>query len=156
MTRRLLCLLAALIVAAAWARAFAADGPRPDAQGIAFLQLRLSPSGAELISSTIRPGRLKPGARHAGERLLLQVFSTAGALLWEGTLDDPRRQVLEDPRGHAQGSKHEAKVIERTSAELMTRVPFFEDGQIVRVSRVTPAASDRAHEKLLGTFKITE
>jgi hypothetical protein len=124
----------------------------PDtAKGIAFLHLKLRPNDAELLSFNVTPGRLKPGPQHAGARLLLEVHSPGGATLWQGTVDDPRTQVIE---GSAPGGGHSHKVIERSAPELMVRVPFFEDGQVVRVSRVTPAVAAAAHEKLLGTFRL--
>jgi hypothetical protein len=35
----------------------------------------------------------------------------------------------------------------------MARVPFFENGQVVRVARVATGAA-AANEKLLGTFQL--
>ena len=130
-----------------------AQQPSPDAAGIAFLHLKLHPNRAELLSSHVTPGRLKPGTRIAGERILLQVHSAAGALLWEGTIEDPRREVIERGHDHAQ---HAPKIVERNVAEVMARVPFFEDAQVVRVSRVTPAPAAAAQEKLLGSFGVTK
>ena len=157
MTRRrpFFLLIVSLIVAVSVlvSRPAIADQPLPDATGIAFLHLKLHPNRAELLSSHVTAGRLKPGTRIAGERILLQVHSTAGALLWEGTLEDPRREIIERGHDHAQ---HAPKIVERNVAEVMARVPFFEDAQVVRVSRVTPAPAAAAHEKLLGTFHVTK
>ena len=156
MTRRrsIFLLIVSLIVAvsALVGRPAIAEQTSPDAAGIAFLHLKLHPNRAELLSSHVTPGRLKPGTRIAGERILLQVHSTAGALLWEGTIEDPRRERIERGHDHAQ---HAPKIVERNVAEVMARVPFFEDAQVVRVSRVTPAPAAAAQEKLLGTFQLS-
>lgn len=130
-----------------------AEQTPPEASGIVFLHLKLHPNGAELLSSHVTPGRLKPGTRIAGERILLQVHSAAGALLWEGTMEDPRREFVEHGHNHAQ---HAPKVIERHVAEVMARVPFFEERQAVRVSQVRPAPAAAAQEKLLGTFQLSK
>jgi hypothetical protein len=122
-------------------------------KGIAFLHLKVRANEAELVAFDVTPGRLKDGPRHAGARLLLEVQSQSGAPLWQGTVDDPRIQVIE---GSAPGGRHSHKVIERSAPELMVRVPFFEEGQLVRVSRVTPAVAAAAHEKLLGTFRLAK
>ena len=157
MTRRrsIFLLILSLIVAVSVTagRPAIAEQTPPEAAGIAFLHLKLHPNRAELLSSHVTPGRLKPGTRIAGERILLQVHSTAGALLWEGTIEDPRREIIERGHDHAQ---HAPKIVERNVAEVMARVPFFEDAQVVRVSRVTPAPAAAAQEKLLGSFGVTK
>jgi hypothetical protein len=131
-----------------------AETTLPEAAGIVFLHLKLHPNRAELLSSHVAPGRLKPATPIAGERILLQVHSTTGALLWEGTIEDPRREIIERGHDHAQ---HPPKIVERNVAEVMARVPFFEEEQLVRVVRVTPApAAAAAHEKLLGTFRLNK
>lgn len=125
----------------------------PEATGIAFLHLKLSPDGAELIRFEVTGGRLKPAPQHAGERLLLAVQTTSGAPLWQGTIVDPRTQVFEQI--DAQGLPTR-KVIEQNAPEVMARVPFFEEGQVVRVTRVTPTSGPGvASEKLLGTFRLS-
>ena len=137
------------------AKAPAADSHRQVARAasIAFLHLKLGPNSAELARFEITPGRLKPGVRHAGDRILLRVESAGGALLWEGTIDDPRTQIVEGSDVHGRAVR---KVIERPAPEVMARVPFFEQGQVVRVLRVTPAPAAQAHEQLLGTFELTK
>ena len=123
-----------------------------EAQGIAFLHLRLHPAKVELLGITITPGRLKPAPEHPGNRILLQVRSRAGDLLWEGTVEDPqveRIESAEDERG-----RRANKVVEHASREVTTRVPFFEEGQEVRIWRVAPGKDASAHQKLLGTFQL--
>jgi hypothetical protein len=131
----------------------AQDQPAP--RGIAFLHLKLLPGGAQLASFDVRPGRLKAGPAHAGERILLQVLSPAGVPLWEGTINDPQRQVVEHAHVHGDAG-HRTEIIERTAPDAIVRVPFFEEGQVVRVLRVTPAAASApAAQTLLGTFRLS-
>jgi hypothetical protein len=156
-------LLLALMVALAGAPLFTRAHPAPDdfgsapaleMHGIVFLHLRLHPGTVELLELNITPGRLKPGAEHAGERILLQVESQSGSVLWQGTVEDPRLQVLEGAED-AHG-KRARKVVERAAPEIMVRVPFFAEGQMVRVSRVSPGKGAPAHHKLLGTFRVSQ
>lgn len=143
--------VAALLLAVGPAAGEPLVQPSQTAKGIAFLHLKVRPNTAELIAFEVTPGRLKPGPQHAGGRLLLEVRSAGGTPLWQGTIDDPRTQVIEGPDAHG---RHSHKVVERSAPELMVRVPFFEEGQVVRVSRVTPAPAAAAHEKLLGVFPL--
>ncbi|HVF70083.1 MAG TPA: hypothetical protein VM940_00560 [Chthoniobacterales bacterium] len=127
--------------------------PSPSPQAIAFLRLRIHANTAELLDATITPGHLKPGPEHAGDRLVLQVRSVVGELLWQSTLEDPRVQVLETS-GDEHG-RRDRKVVEHASREIRTRVPFFEEGQEIRVLRLSPGKADTpVHEKLLGTFRV--
>ena len=154
--RPILTAIAAFLTVAAFLplRISAADSsPSPAPAGIVFLHLKLLPNSAELIGFEVTPGRLKPGPQHAGERILLVVESATGAPLWRGTIDDPRTEVIEH-LGHG-GVPSSRKVIERGAPELTTRVPFFENGQVVRISRVTPGVAV-ANEKLLGTFRLAQ
>lgn len=149
----LLVVSSVVAVSMAVGQATAAEQTSLEAAGIVFLHLKLHPNRAELLSSHVTPGRLKPGTRIAGERILLQVHSTSGALLWEGTMEDPRREIIERGHDHAQ---HTPKIVERNVAEVMARVPFFAEAEAVRVSRVTPAPAAAAQEKLLGTFQLSK
>ena len=146
-------LVGAALLALSSANAAAQPEPAENAKGIAFLHLKLQANGAELVGFEVTPGRLKPGPQHAGERILLVVESAAGAPLWRGTIDDPRTEVIEHLEGTGEAASR--KVIERSAPELMTRVPFFEEGQVVRISRVTPGVAV-ASEKLLGTFRLVK
>jgi len=121
-------------------------------QGIAFLHLRLHPGTVELLDVKITPGRLKPGAEHPGERILLQVQSRGGSLLWEGTMADPRRRVVEGAED--EHGRRARQVVERAAPEVTARVPFFEEGQEIRVFRVSPGKEGAAHHTLLGTFRL--
>ena len=47
-------------------------------------------------------------------------------------------------------------LVEEHDPEITLRVPFFENGQSIRVSRVTPAVSAAAHEKVLGTIQLRQ
>lgn len=129
-----------------------APAAEPPSRGIAFLHLKLVGDGAELITFEVTPGRLKPGPQHGGERILLVVESATGTPLWRGTINDPRTQVVEHADEAGQLTR---KVIERSAPEVMARVPFYEEGQVVRVTRVTPHVGV-AQEKVLGTFRLAK
>ena len=123
-------------------------------QGIAFLHLRLHPGTVELLDVKITPGQLKPGPEHSGERILLQVQSPAGSLLWEGTIADPRRRVIEGAED--EHGRRARQVVERVAPEVVARVPFIEEGQEVRFFRVSPGKEGTAHNTLLGTFRLSK
>ena len=148
--RSILFAISALFVVAVLPARVAAAEPGPEATGIVFLHLKLLPDDAELITFEVTPGRLKPGPQHAGDRIMLVVQSATGTPLWRGSIDDPRTQVIEYLDEQGQPSR---KVIEQSAPEIMARVPFFENGQVVRVARVVAGAA-AANEKLLGTFRL--
>lgn len=103
-------------------------------------------------SKSLRAG-LKPTTERAGERILLQVESRNGNPLWESTIDDPRVQVFE--AGEDERGRRARKFVEHASPEMMVRVPFFEEGQMVRVTRVSPGKGAPANQKVLGAFRIS-
>ena len=144
--RLILCAIGVLLIAAVLPPRLSAAEPT----GIVFLHLKLLPDDAELISFEVTPGHLKPGPQHAGDRIMLVVQSAAGTPLWRGSIDDPRTQVIEYLDEQGQPAR---KVIEQSAPEIMARVPFFENGQVVRVARAAAGAT-AANEKLLGTFRL--
>ncbi len=149
--RLILFAITALFAASVSSTRVSAADAAPEPTGIVFLHLRLLTNDAELISFEVTPGRLKPGPQHAGDRIMLVVQSAAGTPLWRGSFDDPRTQVIEYVDEQGQPAR---KVIEQSAPEIMARVPFFENGQVVRVARAAAGAA-AANEKLLGTFQLT-
>ena len=150
--------LALLIGSALAVNSFAADQEAtsdtlPDR--IAFVHLRIGQRSLEVLGTKITPGRLKPAAEHVGTRIALEVISVDGKPLWRGSIDDPALEKLET----AAGSDHKhikAAAVERENVETTIRVPFFEDRQTVRFSRVTPSSTSDATVTALGAAVIEQ
>lgn len=152
--RRISSLLAVVVFLGLQSLAFPAEPQERSAEGIAFLHLKFIRDHVELTGFRITPGRLKTGPRHAGERILLQVLSSDGLRLWEGTVPDPRVALVEG--GQHEHGRPAGKVVERVTPELTVRVPFFDENQTVCVLRVSPGQGATAHQKVLGTFHLKQ
>ncbi|HEY5912600.1 MAG TPA: hypothetical protein VJA21_18520 [Verrucomicrobiae bacterium] len=148
-------LLAGAILAAGWCRA-------EENNQILFLHLRLKGDAIALVSSAVKPGRLKtPVAPDKTGGLELELMSTNRAKLWSDVIHDPtvRRFEYEDPDRPGELKVKEVKV---TEIEFTVRVPYHEDGGELKVyrlerqaTRAEAAVSGRA-KKLLGSIKIPQ
>ena len=150
--RIVLAALVALVLLGAGRAAVAAEESEVEAAGIVFLHLKFDRQNVALVDFKVTPGRLKPGVKHAGERILLQVRSSTGNLLWEGTTPDPRSELVE--AGHHAHTKPVGKLVERATPEITARVPFFEETQTIEVFRVSPGQGAPAQQKRLGSFRL--
>lgn len=120
---------------------------------IAFVHLRFSGEQAELIDLKVAQGRLKPRPAPTRQRLELQVLGTSGAVLWQGSVEDPATRMVEAPDG---AGGFVQKVVTVAKPELTLRVPFFESGQRLRISRVRAGNSPGAGSTLLGELRLHE
>jgi hypothetical protein len=124
---------------------------QPD--GIAFVHLRISERSAEALGTKVTPGRLKPTPERIGGRIALEVVSRDGKPLWRGSVDDPALEKLETgERGDL--PRIIAAEVQRDVVETTVRVPFFEDRQVVRFSRIKPSATSEATVTPLGSVVI--
>lgn len=125
----------------------------PKADGIVLMHVRFTQDRVEILDSQIAPGRLKPAPERAGDRVLLQVFSAAGAKLWEGSIADPYTEILEAGAARADLSCG-IKVMTHDSREMTVRVPFFSAEQVLRIVRMREAETSAPKSEVLGTFQL--
>jgi hypothetical protein len=121
---------------------------------IAFVHLRFTADQVQLVDVRIVPGQFKPAPEPASERIALQVVGSSGKVLWQGWTEDPRTRVLEYERGNDR--RLNGRAISVPTADTSVRVPFIEEGQTIRISRISPVPNAAATEKQLGTIQIRE
>jgi hypothetical protein len=147
-------LIALLLLATGWSRAAAADQ-------IMFLHLKLKDGAITLVSSAVKPGRLKtPLASDQKGTIHLELTATNGATLWSDVVADPtvRRLEYEDPENPGTLKIKEVKTAE---AEFTVRIPNHPAAQKLRLQRLdkplnraTAAAAPDATKKQLGTVAL--
>ena len=127
----------------------------PASPRIAFVHLRFTGDAVQLVDFKVVPGRFKPAPEPSGERILLQVVSSSGKPLWQGWINDPRTRIVES-EAHDRGGRLAGKVITVANPEVTVRVPFFEEGQSIRVSRISPVKGADLNPTELGAVQLRE
>lgn len=122
-----------------------------EAERIASLHLRFEGETVQLIGVKIAPGHLKPRLERKSETLLVEVISPSGRLMWSSRIGDPRTRIIEGP--DSSGTLR-TRISARSAAEENVRVPLIEDGQSVRISRVSMGANGMPQFTALGTVKV--
>jgi hypothetical protein len=126
--------------------------PRPRPEQIAFVHLRFTGDTVQLLGCKVAPGHLKHPGRSRDKGIRLQVATQDGQFSWQGWIKDPRSRVVEAPDADGHFT---AKVVTWATAEVTVRVPFFESGQNLLVSRAPAAANENGSAKLLASLQIT-
>jgi len=131
-------ILAVLILTAT---AFFSSAPvaKSKSDRILFVNLKLVEGQVFLESTNVAKGTLKKSKdiAYADNDLLYRVFSSSGAVLFEGAIADPSVLRLEyvDEAGQLQ---HNVSVLK--SVDFSIRVPFADDAQRVIFYKIGPAA----------------
>ena len=104
--------------------------------GIVFLHMALQGGKVRLVGSDVRPGTLKerPSSLQSN-RVIVDVLSANGTLLWSGSVPDPsvRRYEYEDP---ARPGMLVPVVVVREATEFSVRIPSLPDMDRVEFSRL--------------------
>jgi hypothetical protein len=130
---------------------------------IVFLRILVTDTSATLQSATITPGQLKDLHKlpHA-EELAVRAVSLSGDSLWEGRRPFPLTRKIEfvDASGNLN-----AKLEKLSSAELVVRMPYFDDMYFVEFYKQenafgamqnTENVKKLARRQLLGRFEIED
>ncbi len=136
----------------------AAAGPADSRAGeepaMRWLNFRLSSSGLTLLSSATRPGTVK--RQRVAEKqgtVYYRVLSGDGAVVWEGSLRNPRSLYYDYEDKDARGeSRLSGGRIDLTDAEFALRIPELDGAAVLEVVDYT---TDPAG-KPLGTFSLRE
>jgi hypothetical protein len=103
--------------------------------GIMFLRMALHDGKVRLVGSDVRPGILKGRpASLQSNRVVVDVLSANGTLLWSGSVPDPsvRRYEYEDP---ARPGTLVPVAVTREATEFSVRIPSLPDMDRVEFSR---------------------
>lgn len=126
--------------------------PQPRPEQIAFVHVRFVGDTVQLLGCKVVPGHLKHPRRSGDKTISLQVKIHDGKVTWQDWIKDPRTRVVEVP---AADGHFTAKVITPAAPEVTVRVPFFESGQNLIVSRAPAAAEINGRAKLLANLQLT-
>lgn len=110
-----------------------------DIDQMAFLHLRWESNSVTLLSSEVRPGRLKAPAP-GDSRHRIQLSDAQGRPLWQSPLTDPRTTRYEFPAQAAPSGAIASRTVTAGSAECVVRVPVRADGaEVLILSGPSPA-----------------
>jgi hypothetical protein len=120
--------------------------------GILFLHMAMQGGTVRLVGSDVRPGTLKERAASLqSSRVIVEVLSANGTLLWSGSVPDPsvRRYEYEDP---ARPGTLVPVVVTREATEFSVRIPSLPDMDRVEFFRLesTGGAAGPVARRSLG------
>jgi hypothetical protein len=121
---------------------------------VAFVQMHMDSSGITMVKVQVVNGTTKAPSKDPNRPGLLAEMRLADStVLVVGHIADPLRQRLEyeDP---AEPGKLKAKMIEKSSADFLVRVPIRDDMVRLDFYRIeaAPEGAGKAVRKLLGSF----
>ena len=122
-------------------------------QAIAFLRLRFSSSSVQLVSYQIKPGHLKSRRDDDDKAIKISVTSTAGELLWQGSVENPVTQSFEWEDPEAPGTIRHLRV-DRVVGDVVVRVPVMQENQLVRFARVGVSPDGKKAISEIGVFQL--
>lgn len=111
----------------------------PGTEQIAFVQLRFSTDGVQVVSVESAPGRLKPsrsGTPPTPDRPVSLEVTARGAVVWRETLPDPLVRRIEYVGDDGQLASREERLDE---AVVTVRVPAVASRQTLTFSRLSEA-----------------
>lgn len=122
-------------------------------QAIAFLRLRFSGSSVQLVSYQIKPGHLKSRRDNDDKAIKISVTSTAGELLWRGSVENPVTQSFEWEASDAPGTIRHVRV-DRAVGDVVVRVPVMQENQLVRFAGVSVSPDGKKAISEIGIFQL--
>ena len=120
-----------------------------DVDQMAFLHLRWESNSITLLSTELRPGRLK-GPVPGDNRLRIQLSDAQGRSLWQSPLTDPRTTRYEFPAPGDTPRAIQSRTVTTASAECVVRVPVRADGAELVILAVTSPSGALAPATLSG------
>ena len=122
-------------------------------QAIAFLRLRFSGNSVQLVSYQIKPGHLKSRPDNDDKGIKISVTSTAGELLWRGSVENPMTQSFEWEASDAPGTIRHVRV-DRAVGDVVVRVPVMQENQLVRFAGVSVSPDGKKAISEIGIFQL--